>query len=193
MPMLRAVPATTRKPASSEVEFKSLIFILTMSSTCLRVTLPTFSLLGVLDPDVMPAAFLSNTDAGGDLVMKVNDLSWNTVITTGITRPASALVAALNSLQNAMMLTPCWPSAGPTGGAGLAWPAGICNLICPVIFFAIFGNGVLECRSDGVLDRACPASIPLLCQSITPLVFSCFFDLPIFQFDGRVSPENVDR
>ena len=39
------------------------------------------------------------------------------------------LVAALNSLQNAMMLTPRGPSAVPTGGAGLAWPAGICNLM----------------------------------------------------------------
>src|SRR5580698_4844256 len=58
-------------------------------------------------------------------------------MTTGMTIPAWSLVAALNSLQKAMMLTPCWPRAGPTGGAGLACPAGICNLICPVIFFAI--------------------------------------------------------
>src|SRR5580658_10941692 len=58
-------------------------------------------------------------------------------MTTGITNPASALVTALNSLQKPMMLTPCWPSAGPTGGAGFACPAGICNLICPVTFFAI--------------------------------------------------------
>src|SRR3989442_15158952 len=36
-----------------------------------------------------------------------------------------------------MMFPPFCPSAGPTGGAGLAWPAGICSLICPVIFFAI--------------------------------------------------------
>ncbi len=33
-------------------------------------------------------------------------------------------VLALNSLQKPMMLTPCWPSAGPTGGAGFALPAG---------------------------------------------------------------------
>jgi hypothetical protein len=53
----------------------SFFFILTMSITCLRVTLPTFSLFGTLEPAVMPAAFLSSTDAGGDLVMKVKDLS----------------------------------------------------------------------------------------------------------------------
>src|SRR6516225_575383 len=34
-----------------------------------------------------------------------------------------------------MMLTPCWPSAGPTGGAGLACPAWICSLISPATFF----------------------------------------------------------
>src|SRR5579872_638629 len=56
---------------------------------------------------------------------------------TGMTMPGWSLVLALNSLQKPMMLTPCWPNAGPTGGAGLACPAGICNLICPVTFFAI--------------------------------------------------------
>lgn len=34
------------------------------------------------------AAFLSNTAAGGVLVMNVNERSSNTVITTGIIRPA---------------------------------------------------------------------------------------------------------
>src|ERR1044072_369365 len=58
-------------------------------------------------------------------------------MTTGMIMPPWSLVAALNSLQKPMMFTPCWPSAGPTGGAGLACPAGICNLISPVFFFAI--------------------------------------------------------
>src|SRR2546430_10892442 len=35
-----------------------------------------------------------------------------------------------------MMLTPCWPSAGPPGGAGLAWPPGIWSLIIVRTFFA---------------------------------------------------------
>src|SRR3954454_20979994 len=34
-----------------------------------------------------------------------------------------------------MMLTPCWPSAGPTGGAGLAAPAWICSLMIAASFF----------------------------------------------------------
>ena len=38
------------------------------------------------------------------------------------------------------MLMPAWPSAGPTGGAGVPLPAGIFNLMFPVTFFAIFLN-----------------------------------------------------
>src|SRR5467141_1270971 len=47
------------------------------------------------------------------------------------------LVRALNCLQNSIMLICAWPSAGPTGGAGVALPAAICNLTEPVAFFAI--------------------------------------------------------
>ena len=46
-------------------------------------------------------------------------------------------VLELNSLQNAMMLMPCGPSAGPTGGAGLALPAWSCSLTMPETFFAM--------------------------------------------------------
>ncbi len=57
------------------------------------------------------------------------------VITTGMIRPSWSLaeVLALNALQNSMMLTPCGPSAVPTGGAGVALPAGICS-------FTVTGN-----------------------------------------------------
>src|SRR5438552_12741638 len=51
-------------------------------------------------------------------------------------RPFSCAVCALKALQNSMMLTPCWPSAGPTGGAGLACPPGICSLISVRTFLA---------------------------------------------------------
>jgi hypothetical protein len=37
-----------------------------------------------------------------------------------------------------MILTPRWPSAGPTGGDGFAAPAGICNFIDPTTFLATF-------------------------------------------------------
>src|SRR6478752_364111 len=52
-----------------------------------------------------------------------------------MTLPRCDSVAALYALQNSMMLTPCWPSAGPTGGAGLACPAWIWSLISPATFF----------------------------------------------------------
>src|SRR4029079_17596 len=41
------------------------------------------------------------------------------------------------ALQNSMMLTPCCPSAGPTGGAGFACPPGICSLISVRTFLAM--------------------------------------------------------
>src|SRR5713226_5287012 len=46
-------------------------------------------------------------------------------------------VRSLYDLQNSMIFTPCCPSAGPTGGAGVALPAGICNLTTAMTFFAM--------------------------------------------------------
>src|SRR4030095_12146610 len=126
-----------RKAASSSRAFKSLRLVFTMSMTCLRVTLPTFVLFGSFEPAAMLAAFFKRTAAGGLFVMKVNDLSLKTVITTGRISPAFFWVKALNSLQNAIMLTPRGPNAVPTGGAGFACPAGIWSLICATTSFAI--------------------------------------------------------
>src|SRR5215510_9472141 len=58
------------------------------------------------------------------------------VTTTGRMRPSWLPVCALKPLQNSMMLTPCWPSAGPTGGDGFALPAGICSFTIAWTFFA---------------------------------------------------------
>src|SRR5215510_10832168 len=59
------------------------------------------------------------------------------VTTTGRTRPSCPCVWALNPLQNSMMFTPCCPSAGPTGGEGFAFPAGICSFTIACTFFAM--------------------------------------------------------
>src|SRR5262245_66671143 len=59
------------------------------------------------------------------------------VTTTGRMSPSWLLVWALKPLQNSMRLTPCWPRAGPTGGAGLALPAGICRFTIAWTFFAV--------------------------------------------------------
>src|SRR5208283_1227387 len=100
-------------------------------------------------------------------------------MTTGMISPASALVAALNSLQKPMMLTPCWPSAGPTGGAGLAWPAGICNLMMPVTFFAIKNYAFSTCQYSNSTGVFRPKMLTVTfnlprsgsISSITPLKF----------------------
>src|SRR6187549_1007557 len=52
-------------------------------------------------------------------------------------RPSSLAVFALKFLQKSMMFTPCGPSAVPTGGAGVALPAEICNFTIACTFFAM--------------------------------------------------------
>src|SRR3990172_9609171 len=52
-------------------------------------------------------------------------------------RPSWLAVLALKALQKSMMLTPWGPSAVPTGGAGVAFPAAIWSLTTACIFFAI--------------------------------------------------------
>src|SRR6476659_3416412 len=68
-------------------------------------------------------------------------------------RPFSCWVWALNALQNSMMLTPCWPRAGPTGGAGFACPPGICSLMSVKTFFAMSVQllHLVECKLHGHL------------------------------------------
>src|SRR5438045_5375723 len=102
----------------------------------------------------MPASFFRRTAAGGVFRMKVKDLSEKIVISTGriVSWPC---VRALNSLQNAMMLMPCGPSAVPTGGAGLAFPAGIWSFTKPVAFFA---TALTSFRTTGPF----PPLLPLL-------------------------------
>src|SRR5690242_19471103 len=54
-----------------------------------------------------------------------------------MTIPTCPAVRSLYSLQNAIILTPCGPSAVPIGGAGLAFPAGICSFTTALTRFAI--------------------------------------------------------
>src|SRR2546425_4749407 len=135
MPMLRAVPSMMRIAASIELVLRSTSLVCAMSLPCCRVTFPILSLWGTADAFAMPAARLRSTAAGGVFTMNVNDRSWNIVTTTGRISPSWLAVCALNPLQNSMMLTPCWPSAGPTGGEGFALPAGIWSLTTAWTFF----------------------------------------------------------
>src|SRR5262245_50675456 len=148
------------------VVFRSGSLSCAMSRTCFLVTLPTLFLLGSPEPFSMPAAFFKSTAAGGVLVTNVNDRSLKTVMTTGMMRSPCCAVRALNSLQNCMMFTPCWPSAGPTGGEGLALPAGTWSLMNAVTFF--------------------------MASSRLPRCLG-FLDLREVQLDGRGAPEDRDQ
>ena len=75
--------------------------------------------------------------AGGVLVMKVNVRSLKIVTSTGVIIPISLPVFALNCFTKSMMLMPWGPSAVPTGGAGVACPAGTCSFTTAVIGLAM--------------------------------------------------------
>src|SRR3954453_10658409 len=76
-----------------------------------------------------------------------------------MTLPRCDSVAALYALQNSMMLTPCWPSAGPTGGAGVAAPALIWRLMTSVERF-LGGMLFLGGGFEGGLDGKAPSQGP---------------------------------
>src|SRR3954454_7184679 len=126
---------------STSWALRSSSFFSAIWRTCSSVIVPTFVRLGSPEPFSMPMAWRMRTAAGGVLVTKVKERSSKTVITTGIVVPLSFAVWALNALTNSMMLMPCWPSAGPTGGAGEAWPPGACSLIVVRTFLAMFKVG----------------------------------------------------
>src|SRR5437588_12159288 len=67
--------------------------------------------------------------------------------------PTWPAVRSLYSLQNAIMLTPCGPSAVPTGGAGLALPAGICSLTTALTRFAILVQTPQNCLDFFHLEK----------------------------------------
>src|SRR5579883_384788 len=102
------------------------------------------------------------------------------VMTTGMIRPSWSFadVLALKALQKSMMLTPCGPSAVPTGGAGVAFPAGICSFTLPVTFFAM--RNPLRAPRRPVWRGPVRASLYL-------------FYLQKFQFDGSGTAENRDH
>src|ERR1700744_3543120 len=136
--MLRAVPVTVRIADSRFVVLRSTSLILAISSICFFVTFPTLFRFGSAEPFARFAARFKRTEAGGVFKMNVNVRSVYTVTSTGKIIPSGSFcVLALNCLQKSMMFKPCGPRAVPTGGAGVALPAGSCNLIVVCLFFAM--------------------------------------------------------
>src|SRR5260370_37320167 len=113
------------------------------------------------------------------------------VMSTGTIRPSSACawVAALNSLQKPMMLTPCWPKAGPTGGDGFAFPAGSCSFTTPVTFFAIvFSDCVVQAAVAGL-----PLLVPLRSEARGLRPALRLLHLHEIEFHGRRTPKMLTR
>src|ERR1700678_3014775 len=121
--------------ASIVVAFRSGSLVCAISRTWAAVSEPTLVLCGSALPLSTPAAFLISSGAGGVLVMNVNDRSSKIEISTGMMLPRWPSVAALYCFTKSMMLTPCGPRAVPTGGAGVAAPAGNCTLTMVLSFF----------------------------------------------------------
>src|SRR4051812_25228732 len=140
-PIERAVPAMILAAWSTSFAFRSGSFFSAIWRTWASVIVPTLVRFGSPEPFSMPIAWRIRTAAGGVFVTNVKERSSKTVMTTGIVVPASPCVWALNALTNSMMLMPCWPSAGPTGGAGEAWPPGACSLMVVRTFFMTYLRG----------------------------------------------------
>ena len=85
--MLRAVPSMIRIAASTSLALRSGILSSAISRTLSRDTLATLWRLGSPEPLSTPAASRSSTAAGGVLVMKVNERSSKTEISTGMMVP----------------------------------------------------------------------------------------------------------
>src|SRR5207245_10672335 len=87
--------------------------------------------------------------------------------------PAALWVFALNCFTNSMMLTPWGPSAVPTGGAGVACPAGTWSFTTAVIGLAIRSLSMSLHLQLVELDRGRPpeqayghAALPLTGQHL---------------------------
>src|ERR1700751_4980685 len=143
MPIERAVPAMIFSAASIVLALRSGLLVVAISRTWAAVSLPTLFVCGSLLPLSTPAAFLISSGAGGVFVMNEKDRSSKIVISTGMMLPRWPSVAALYCLTKSMMLTPCGPRAVPTGGAGVAPPAGNCTLTSAETFFFLGGIAVV--------------------------------------------------
>src|SRR3954451_19501388 len=158
---------------STSFAFRSWSFASAISRTWAALIDATLLRFGSPEPFWIPAASLIRTAAGGVLVMKVNERCSKTVISTGMIRPFWSWVCALNALQNSMMFTPCWPSAGPTGGARLAAPPGTWSLIRVRTFLAMRRVGRLA-----RVGRTAPSNL---------------LDLVEAHFHRRLAPEDRDE
>src|SRR3954469_25045567 len=170
--MDRAVPSTCSIAPSMSTALRSGILVSAICFTCARVTEPAFSRGGTDEPSPIPAACRSRNGVGGVLVMNENERSSKIEISTGTIEPRCDSVRSLYALQKSMMLMPWGPSAVPTGGAGVACPAGIWIFTTAAsFFFAILLCSVRWNRSARDRVRLClPAHSAVLAFGSRPRV-----------------------
>lgn len=109
--------------------------------------MPTLGSLALAHPFSAPAACRISHAVGGLLTSKLKERSGLTVTTVGMGTPGLyCAVRALNSLQKSMALTPLEPSAGPTGGEGVAWPAPTISLTSALLALPSFLDMVVYVR-----------------------------------------------
>src|SRR4051812_43106938 len=105
--------------------------------------------------------------------------------------PSSFAVRELKFLQKSIILTPCGPSAVPTGGAGVAFPAAIWSFTIACTFFAM-----IPCARCQLPASSCQlyatrvagrGSVKLEAMQLQ------FFDLQKIQFDRRRTAEDGDH
>ena len=133
---------------------RSGIFCSAICRTWALVTDPTSPGAVSDEPFSTPAACLSRNGVGGVLVMNVKDRSSKIEISAGMIWPRWLSVFSLYALQKSMMLMPCGPSAVPTGGAGVACPAGIWIFTIAASFFFAIALAQLPLRHCGAVPLA---------------------------------------
>src|SRR5271155_3751368 len=141
----------------------------------------------------MPAARNSKIEAGGVFKIKVKVRSVYTVTSTGKIMPSGSFaVLALNCLQKSMMFKPWGPSAVPTGGAGVALPAGNCNLMVVCIFFGgiFLPQILLNFRNSLTLNLLAKLGAACCAPTKSDLLLAELFDAGKIQLYRRRTSKN---
>ena len=144
--MLRAVPAMVRTAASRSAAVRSGVFVFAMSSSCLRLILPTLAVFGVPLPFSRPSALRISTDAGGDeinIIEKGKNYGWG-VVSMGL-QPGITLQHKDGMVDPIKYYTPAIGPSGITFNTGSKYPGWKNNLFLT----ALTGQKLIRYEIDG--------------------------------------------
>mmetsp|Transcript_50776 Transcript_50776/g.121360 ORF Transcript_50776/g.121360 Transcript_50776/m.121360 type:complete len:224 (-) Transcript_50776:10-681(-) len=122
MPEATAVPCTIFMARVMSSQFKSGSFIFAISSNFSMVMLPMMSVPALPEPFCLFTALWRSAAVSGVFSSILKLLSLMTWTMQGQVWPTLSAVKALYSFTNMAMFKPKAPMAGPTGGAGVAFP-----------------------------------------------------------------------